>query len=1581
MTGIKFIPLKQNNAPARNSSGLEFMPLGGQQETVPDEEADYEMDPEEDNPLIFKKLFHLGSYGVKLLGGALGADTIKGQRIKKGEYANALLDRAKRTGGDAVDYFRKTPAIDVAKDAKKMIEGISGAATETLKGAVTNPLDTVNSFANGILDVFVESPIEALTGLRNNNGTPVIMQPDDYAKSVQENVANVVNIYIQRKLTSKFLAPPKQGPTALKDVSRAGNLVKVGAANLAAGGLAAIPDATIRNLGEDDYALKVANTMVSSTIMGTLVGTMFDMPRYNKMRMETQQNALHARVLLANEIAAENALRNTPDKPLADAIANVNGVATADKLVEAAIRAGLQNDGFVVPAIDPVVLEETINKVAPAVGAPLNVKLAKNYQSKTIAGQTMVKFEADFDRVAYLLRKTKKMTRSKRAMLKEVIAQTGLTLDQIAAHGRYLHDQVVTPLLASGLRKMLSQDEINATNIEAINSGAAQAINATDGARLADFNGQLWEKQGENFIGADGTIRPMTDQTLHQMFGKKKTGSPELGQLEVPQQNFNGNYNRDITDLQVTTSKTGATYLHSFDLDPAAKSLFEETGYLPNERVRFGNEDAYVQGFEKGKIKLLVPTKKGGLKPRNADPSTVGRYASNNLSKSVLDVNGKSALINAELTSESYFNKFADTVGSLFDANVKDELFPHDWDVSGNPVSVDGKPIVAPAQGFRTFNDIYLEAAQKLALSPEVAEQLKPAIYNHLQKQVLDKIVGGDEAANMMRIRDIMEKESDAAMENKAMYFNNLADQNGLYIDKENGLDLRRIQDGSLFYRANDINDAIDFVHKTGQAPLPNNIPPGILPDGFARLGTMSTDYHTKNGFLSHLIDNFNVAAISSWTIPVRDLFASIDNIAKRSGYEGGIFQHTEGINQAIEKKRVFIEQNRGTLEIFNKAVELAREGKADLSKVTGFIKSMTQGEVINEYLPRRMNNSEIMYGRDLANKLGAINESTSALGNAYVAAKDLAEVKGISFQEALTEATANRLISPQLHNIVSSFETMLREQDDNLFAPDAVLKYTDTVMNPGRYMDRAQYAEKNLMTKEEVQISTLLENFFDEMSKAVGIDPSAKRGGYLPTIKETKRFGRYQNRKYSEEFIHELGKTLDMRDGLEENPLVLAYMYMNTAANFKAGLNKSISAADAVVKDAVGKLPEAKGSVLNKAFSQYVDNVKGLPDLSETFGRATSLLLSEALGLGGVRGKAVAGITKLLHIDPSSVGALIESSLTGFRPIQGLRDIYSVIAMTDISLGPEYAKGLMYESTHLAPNEIAKLQLGNNIPYASAAEMLRPGADVTLRSNKKFNQFMEASIKYTGQTVVYARTLAGIHKTTHKIGREVFKQMRQGILSKEKGYERLAVDAHNPAVVREFDRYVKAGDDVGALDFLSKWNQKIVANNYGKNQTPLPTQRGIGKLFGQMGSWSMNAQQTAMNGMRSKHWARRTARAAKWQAAITIATAATGINLSTWMLNPAQFVAGVGPGVEQYLNIVRYGQQMMSFDDSQRAAGASGMARAVIPFSGGMTDAGRIGLVGSYAVRDILRGVEGVDSGEDPVTVAMKTLGFRFEQ
>ncbi len=287
---------------------------------------------------------------------------------------------------------------------------------------------------------------------------------------------------------------------------------------------------------------------------------------------------------------------------------------------------------------------------------------------------------------------------------------------------------------------------------------------------------------------------------------------------------------------------------------------------------------------------------------------------------------------------------------------------------------------------------------------------------------------------------------------------------------------------------------------------------------------------------------------------------------------------------------------------------------------------------------------------------------------------------------------------------------------------------------------------------------------------------------------------------------------------------------------------------------------------------------------------------------------------------------------------------------------------------TKVTPAKIAELERQGFIINPEGADVynITHGA---LSENAR--AISNAGFKMSGQAYYYLKNQAAVWEHTMNNTGRVLSDMDKGIISsKSEAYKKLFLNGYDVSTQKKFNAYVQDHNYDAASRTLATEEVREMVGYFTKgNQAPILNSKP-GRLFGQLGSWSMtnrSALQNILTRGTKEEMRTRLARYVIANGALVTVGAAAGMNLGRWLLLPTSVLNVGGPVLSSLQAISGALASNLGGSDAQsnftnRALLTAG--KQFIPFS--------------YAASDVAKGVDLVQhgSGYDPVRVGLQMLG-----
>lgn len=413
---------------------------------------------------------------------------------------------------------------------------------------------------------------------------------------------------------------------------------------------------------------------------------------------------------------------------------------------------------------------------------------------------------------------------------------------------------------------------------------------------------------------------------------------------------------------------------------------------------------------------------------------------------------------------------------------------------------------------------------------------------------------------------------------------------------------------------------------------------------------------------------------------------------------------------------------------------------------------------------------------------------------------------------------------------------------------------------------------------------------------------------GYAPWIAKWKGIATIYNHAIKDsEFAHELNRLGLMPDKSRVMDIQkLVYGYIHSAILHKSPLPSGGVTGDLLttinreIRDA-GDL-----GVDMRPAEQWIANIKGIPD-------------SETINAGKVLDSFVKMYNKnAIGINP--IGTLLDlTALTklGFRPETALRDIVGSSLLSYGLMGVK-AGAEIFVITPERLQRIKALRLAQEIPAHN------PEAILSRSSRSILSEAADVGINASLQPQVTELITGNAYIHTFDETLKAFRQAGgDGIKLVEILDELLD---HNPKGVQRNFLDIAQRDPIEAAKYLARNNAYNIANRFGRLNNPLAWQGSFGRVLGQMGSWNLNTLTVLLESVANSRstWSagRKLMRMGVHNSLIYGASAATGLNLGSWAINPLTMAPGFGPIADDYSEIGEGFKLLLSPDEDERRFG-----------------------------------------------------------
>lgn len=538
------------------------------------------------------------------------------------------------TAKNAYSYLTQATPQQLFEDLQAGLSKVGGMTVELGRTIATEPGSALGGFAYAMIG----QPIEAVTGYKNQGGNAIPMTPEEQYQATKDVAGLVADIAVSRGMFRGMIKPGLHSTKlgALKDVTKA---------NLASGAVGGLVGGAVAGMGEEDMLAQMATSTILSAPLSVVFGNYFDYTSYmkevNTLRIgETQAATAMAAVI--------NGIQGDIDTPLARLILTSEAFASTDNLTRTLVTARLVEN---VPAIIPELTRESFELIAAdfdkatLAGAQFRTSytIPQEFGNVPITPfNRQVNWNNDFDKVAYLAaKKTGLKPGSKpEAIVKNLIEQSNgtVSLDDLTRHGQMLR-QRVNNMQRQGFAVPPNQIEIDARWRGITDKGFDLINRAVDGQRLQDATGQVWIKQGNQFI-ADGvgTVYPATSEELAKIIGMKGSLNPTAPKIDYGAVDYDPLFGMNVKGqyFKYYSDATNTALISPNPLSAASQDLFSKTGYTIAEQVVYNGEEYIISGTA-GQLKNQPPRLKLVGVSNGKTVAVNSRLVARNMNKPTVD--------------------------------------------------------------------------------------------------------------------------------------------------------------------------------------------------------------------------------------------------------------------------------------------------------------------------------------------------------------------------------------------------------------------------------------------------------------------------------------------------------------------------------------------------------------------------------------------------------------------------------------------------------------------------------------------------------------------------------------------------------------------------------------------------------------------------------------------------------------------------------------------------------------------------------------------------------------------------------
>ena len=712
---------------------------------------------------------------------------------------------------------------------------------------------------------------------------------------------------------------------------------------------------------------------------------------------------------------------------------------------------------------------------------------------------------------------------------------------------------------------------------------------------------------------------------------------------------------------------------------------------------------------------------------------------------------------------------------------------------------------------------------------------------------------------------------------------------------------------GRVVGTGNTLNDAYDFVSKSGQAKG-NNLISGSLQDGMAPAGVNRDIGAPPNvnrpepipflqsplswsGNKVNQIDNTwknfnNVANFTAhWLTPANDLMKSMDN---RFGtrFHSQYFDPLQvAKQQSITNAAPWVDK----LVNINKMASGMTQG--DLEKVGNWMEAASPETIQSKAFSRPMNADEISAAKNL--------DDNEAIQKAFKYNRFLSDNPNPKTDDinAFTQGIGMDEKSLNFSKALKAMST----QDPSTMNMGYVVRLARAIND--KAVDRPEFATANSMTPQHIAVGNALEGLNNDLGGEFNIPAKDRLNFYMTHARlysagdlqgAMNMFARSMNPEAAP-FYAELAKTGEI-DTYERNPLVAAYRYITSGFNARH-FNPIEANAKQYLEQVMSSslIPDAEKAKVRAINEGYLSDLKGrTPVMSAATQSAVDGFVKDISPQTSVDTRST--ITKILKS--------VQVGTQGFKIGAGTRDFMNGSAFALYRFGPDRLASILtkgaaevaggnklIENGHLTGMSLDRLVDPTTTDASVPSKILNTAGDA-------YSKFSELSLKASGQETAYNLLRQGAYMDTFS---RVAQAARDLTTSGDKNqfFKDINLDKDfAPSIANEVRKQVE--QQPARFDEISKYlareSARQITPTYGLGNNPSGWGRNIGKIAGQYGSYSSWATQALKEPLTTGSIGDRVMRLGRFGAytgAIAAASASTGLNFSPWYIHRVGFSGG----------------------------------------------------------------------------------------
>jgi hypothetical protein len=533
----------------------------------------------------------------------------------------------------------------------------------------------------------------------------------------------------------------------------------------------------------------------------------------------------------------------------------------------------------------------------------------------------------------------------------------------------------------------------------------------------------------------------------------------------------------------------------------------------------------------------------------------------------------------------------------------------------------------------------------------------------------------------------------------------------------------------------------------------------------------------------------------------------------------------------------------------------------------------------------RAVNAKELAFGKDLT----TFSTSTDR-AIAYTARRMremLAGVKEGSQQHLEIKTMLDQyleVMTPNQHRVLQQFDNILNNFDKSQVNLYAVNRYAHAL--EFNTLSRADFIKANSFDVRHIQVMDALDKFYKEAANRFEIDADLI-GGYHPHYRMFNEAIVKHNISMMEpairsvaDFVSEMDRIGEIQNYMKD-PFFVANMYIRSVAKNRI-LAPEVLKAQMFLDNLKGAHAREHGA----AFSLEIYK-EGTDFLNEVLGKKSTIdALSE--GLANIDKNATTVFLNNLFGEKfaTTLAGIVESSVQGFKPMAGIRDLSSFAFQSYKRFGAERTMHML--------SLWGKME---DILQKNLAQGKQPGLEldqVILREVTEGNipapmaWFFTKGFEWSLQKQVYVRAYALSMLETKMTVLEQLAKLNRGDISHAKFEDKIWLDTYDLPVINEFNRIMFTEKNaVKAAEYLGDISARELVGHYGAANQASAFRSKFGRLMGQFSQWNTMMLQNNIRMLRTGTLERKLGTALRFgvlMAASKKTQDETGIKLSFYM-------------------------------------------------------------------------------------------------